>query len=614
MSMIRVADAMAKFLEEAGVEYAFGVNGHGNWAILDAIKHETEITAIMNRREDQAINMADGYWRVKRSGMPAVVLTTVGPGNMNIPSALANAFYDSMAMLVIAGAGPTHWYGTGCLEECYRFRPEGWTDVVRPICKAAYTVERPETAVELLARALKLTVTGRPGPVVLQVPFDIQHELIPVEKALNSKMFTTSISGNARPDSLAIKKAADIVKESKRPLVLAGGGVLNAKGSEELKKFVEKYNLPLITSFMGKGAIPENHQLSLGVAGMCGTHQAYMAAGECDVVIAFGARFNDTHTCAWRMYAGIPDKTKLIHVDIDPEEIGRNYPTEVGIVADALEAIKDLNVALEGMEPIDLEGEWWNKINLWREENELKKKDAINSNWTPVHYATLFDKVSKVVNEVDPQSSIMFDTGNSQSFAPNFFQANSPNTSTDGQFALMGFNVGAAIGAKLANPSHLAFGIGGDGSFLMTCQAVATAVQYSIPVIWIVFNNQSLLMETELMMSAYGRETFTVYNKEPLDLLKKGKKTIEIGEAWNPDIVEMAKSLGAKGEKVIKPEEIEPALRRAIAANEPYVLDVWVNRETKGWYNTNFYFPAEFKMRGKPVPQLPPHGNIYKDE
>lgn len=429
MSDMRVADAMASFLEKAGVEYAFGFNGHGNWAILDAITHKTQIQDIMTRREDQAVHMADGYWRAKRKGVPALAVTTVGPGNMNIPSGLANAFYDSMALLVIAGGGPTQWYGTGSLEECYRFRPEGWTDVVRPICKAAWTVERPDTAIEMLARALKLTISGRPGPVVLQVPFDIQHEIIPVEK-MDPDMWILNITNRPRPDKEAVEKAADIIRQSKKPLVLAGGGVLNAGGCVELQKFVEKYNLPLITSFMGKGAIPENHPLSLGPAGMCGTHQAYMAAGECDVLIAFGARFNDCHTAAWRMYAGIPDKTKLIHIDIDPEEIGRNYPTEVGIVADAALAIRDFNEALEGMKPLDVNGEWWSQIKQWRLENEQKKKTAINSDWVPLHYATVFDKVSKVINEVDPQAAVMFDTGNSQSFAPNFFQANSSHVST----------------------------------------------------------------------------------------------------------------------------------------------------------------------------------------
>src|SRR3990172_1525162 len=163
MATMRVAGAMAKFLEEAGVEYAFGFNGHGNWAILDALKHNTQIQGVMTRREDHAVHMADGYWRIKRQGPPALAVTTVGPGNMNIPSALANPFYSSLALLVIAGGGPTQWYGTGCLEECYRYRPEGWTDVVRPICKAAWTVERPDTAVEMLSRALKLTTSGRPG-------------------------------------------------------------------------------------------------------------------------------------------------------------------------------------------------------------------------------------------------------------------------------------------------------------------------------------------------------------------------------------------------------------------------------------------------------------------
>jgi acetolactate synthase-1/2/3 large subunit len=611
MRKMRVGTAVMKYLESIGVHHVFGFNGHGNWVLLDAVEYETDMQGILTRREDQAVHMADGYWRVNMGGPPPVAVTTVGPGNMNIPPALANAFYDSMAMVVLCGAGPTQWYGKGVLEECYRYRPEGWTDVVRPISKAAWIVERPDTAVEIVSRAARLAVSGRPGPVVVQIPFDLQHEEIPVEE-LSGQLFFNSITSRSRPDSQAVGKAADLIRNAKKPLVLAGGGVKSAGGTKELQELVETYNLPIMTTFMGKGAVPENHPLSLGTAGMCGTHTAFKAAAECDVLLAFGARFNDCHTAAWRLYAGIPERTKLIHIDIDPYEIGSNYPTEIGIVADAKLAIMDFKEALHGMKKLNKGGAWWITIEGWRKEHIAKQQEAINSDWVPVHYATLFDKLTRVVNKYDPQASIMADTGNSQSFSPSFLQALSPNVSTNGQFAQMGFATAAAIGAKLGNPNHLSVAITGDGSFMMTCLSVATAVQYNIPVVWVVFNNQSLLMETELMEDLYGREAFTVYYKEQLDLSRKGKQSISRGEPWNPDIVQLAKSLGAEAEQIVKPGDIEPAITRAIESNRPYVLDVWVNRKTKGWYNIPFYFPTRFKERGVPKPFLPPHGDIWK--
>jgi acetolactate synthase-1/2/3 large subunit len=457
---------------------------------------------------------------------------------------------------------------------------------------------------------MKLAVSGRPGPVVLQVPFDVQHELIEV-KDMNPQMFTDNINSKPRPNSEAIEKAADLIKKAKRPLIVAGGGVKLSGAFKELQELAETFNIPVATTLMGKGALPENHPLSLGVAGMCGTHTAYTAAGACDVVIGIGCRFNDCHTAQWRMYK-IPVQTKLIHIDIDVEEIARNYPTEVGIVADARMALIDLKDALVGLKPLDKNGEWWTQIKKWREEHLAKISDAVNSDWEPVHYARLFNIVTNVANEIDPEMSVLFDTGNSQSFAPTFFNSQSPNISSNGQFAQMGFATPAIIGAKLARPNHPALAISGDGSFLMTTQAVATAAQYNIPVVWVVFNNQSLLMERELMLDAYGRESFCDYFKDPLDFTLKGKKSKGKGEYWNPDLLQLANSLGVEAYRIVKPEEIEAAVRKAITSDKPVVLDVWVNQNTPGWYNIPFYFPNKYKDRGMETPYLPPHNNIYE--
>lgn len=381
MEKMPVGRAMAKYLEAAGVEYALGLSGHGDFAISDAFVHETNVTSMVVRREDHAVHVAEGYWRVKRGGPPLVAVTTVGPGNTNAVPAIANAFYDSIPVLVLAGGGPSQWFGRGCMEEIYRIRPEGWRDIAAPICKAAWTIHRPEVAIEYLTRGLKLSVSGRPGPVVLWIPFDVQNTPIEVGP-FDSKPWLENISGEVRPDGASVEKAAKLIRAGKRPLILAGGGVLNARASDALKKLAEQFNLPVITSFMGKGALPENHSLTLGVAGLMGSRAANEAASNCDVLIAFGCRFNDVHTSSWTMYK-IPDQTKLIHVDIDGEEIGRCYPTEVGMVADAKKAIEDLNSALKGMKPLDMSSEWWKAIDGWKKAFKKVYEEWINKTMDP---------------------------------------------------------------------------------------------------------------------------------------------------------------------------------------------------------------------------------------
>lgn len=604
MEKMTVGRAMAKYLEAAGVEYALGLSGHGNFALDDAFVHETNITSMVVRREDHAVHIAEGYWRIKREGPPIVAVTTVGPGNTNAVPAIANAFFDSIPVLVLAGGGPTQWYGRGGLEEIYRNRPEGWCDIAAPICKGSWAIHRPEVALEYLARGLKLATSGRPGPVVLWSAFDVQHALIEVG-SFDSKPWLENISGNPRPDGASMEKAAKLIRGAKRPIILAGGGVLSARASGALKSLAEQYNLPVMTTYMGKGALPENHPLTLGVAGLCGTGAARDAASNCDVLVAFGCRFNDFHTISWSLYK-IPDETKLIHVDIDDEEIGRCYPTEVGMVGDAKNAMEDLNSALKGMKPLDKNGEWWKAIAGWKKDFEKVYAEWVGKSMEPPHYAPLFASASRIINERDPEASVMCDTGNTQSFAPVFFKALSQHTSTHGQFCLMGFSVPAAIGAKMANPDHLSVSLTGDGCFFMTSAAIATAVQYNIPVIWIVLNNQSLLMEEEFQILFYGRQAFSTYEKEPLDLKKKGKKNVPSKGLWNPDIAGLAKAYGAEGLKANTLPEFEKALKRAIDSNAPTVIDVAVNRGTKGYYAGQLSFPSKFVERGLQKPYLPP--------
>ena len=260
---ITVAKAGTKFLEKAGVEVAFGYNGHGNWAMLDAIEHESPIRGIKANAEDTAVHMADCYWRMRRRAPLPVVLTTVGPGNMNICAALANAFYESSAMLILTGAGPTQWIDKGCFEECYRYGPEEFIQVVKPICKKAALVTRPDTALEIVVRAYKEALSGRPGPTVVQIPFDIQHTEIELDEIPDVESWTTIHQPG--PDPAAIDRAVQIIAQSERPLLLAGSGALNARGCDALAQLAETYRIPVGVTFSGKGAFADGHPLSVGV-------------------------------------------------------------------------------------------------------------------------------------------------------------------------------------------------------------------------------------------------------------------------------------------------------------------------------------------------------------
>jgi acetolactate synthase-1/2/3 large subunit len=578
----RVATTLIKFLDKWGVKHAFVYAGHTNLPLLYAIKYESEIKGITTRREDQAVFMADAYWRMKRSPPPALVVVTTGPGIANTIPAIANAFFDSSALVLLAGITPTQWTDRGRLEETYRYGPEHWIEIMRPITKRASYVNRPELALEMLARSANIAINGRPGPVTLHIPVDIlYHKMEPawIEPRLAVKPVRIA------PDPEAVARAADLIIKSEKPVILAGGGVHNSQAWDELREFAETFSIPVTTTFMGKGAIPEDHPLSLGVSGICGTGQACLATREADLVIAIGARFSEMHTIGYQLYK-IPRETKLIHVDIDTVEINRVYPAEVAIVADAkltLKTLKDVLIQKIGRRGIAPES-WFAKLKEYRTLWEDYVKDIRGSTASPLHYARVFHEASEAVGRVDRYTSILFDTGLTQSFAPAFWKAYSRFVSTNGHWAQMGFATAGIIGAKLANPEHPAIAVTGDGSFFMTGYSVATAYEYDIPVVWLVMDNQAVLIETWLMEDFLGKEAYTVYMKEKTET------------PWNPDIVKWAEAMGARAVRISKPEEIKPAVEEALKSNEPFVIDVLT-----GWVKG--YWAGEFlKIHPWPLP------------
>ena len=343
MPRVRVATAIAKMLENAGTEYCFGYNGHGNWALLDSFVHETSVRTVAARSEDHAVHMADCYWRIKRAPPMAVVTTSVGPGNANITPAVAMAFFESSALLVLAGGGATQWQERGGIEEFYRYGPDEWIQSLKVMTKKVVMVSRPDTALEMVLRAYKTAITGRPGPVVVQIPFDIQHTEIDLADIPDLGSWTTI--SRPGPDPAAIARAADLISTSTRPLLSVSSGVHNARAWDALQAVAEEFTIPVETAVPGKGAIPERHPLSLGCVGRGGTGQANQAARDCDVLIGVGTRFGDIDTGAWTLH-DIPGTTRLIHMDVDSEEIARVYPTDVGIVTDARLGLEALAAAL----------------------------------------------------------------------------------------------------------------------------------------------------------------------------------------------------------------------------------------------------------------------------
>lgn len=588
MPKIRLATAIAKTLESVGTEVVFGYNGHGNWALLDALVHETSIDTIAARAEDHAVHMADCYWRTKRQPPMAVVTTSVGPGSTNIVPAIATAFFESSALLVLAGGGATQWYDRGGIEEIYRYGPEEWPTILKPITKRSFSVNRPDTALDMLARAYKEAISGRPGPVVVQIPFDIQHTMVEVPDKIDlSGWINIARPG---PDPSAISRAAELIASAERPLLSVSSGIHNSQAWDALRELAERFSIPIETAVPGKGAIPESHPLSLGCVGRAGTDQANQAARECDVLIGIGTRFGDIDTGGWTLH-DIPGTTKLIHIDIDPTELARVYPTEVAITSDARMAIEALTAALDGHDQPD-RGQWLARLDGIRQEWNAKVEPRRRSDAAPMGYARVFTDVSELLAEVAPQTTVLFDTGHALSFGPTFLQAESRHYIHSSFFHRMGWSIPGGIGAQIARPEERTVVLVGDGSFTMTGSSVLTAVELGLPVVFIVLNNATLQIERELMLRIYGRHALTDY------VIKA------TGEPHGPDFAAWARAMGANGVRVTTPDELKPALLEALNGDLATVIDVSIDPESEGYRAIFYPYPSDFADRGLERPHF----------
>ena len=581
---MRGADIIAEYLIKEKVPYILGYAGHGAIGLLDGIyKHTDKIRHISPRIEQGAGFMADVYFRL--TGQPLAVYASTGPGPMNMMISVANAFYDNSAFFLITGQVPTTQVNSGALQDDYRYNGD-MSSIFQAVVKKSYRIRKVEELCGALPEAFQLMRTGRPGPVHFDMPYDLYIESAPVSTPEPAESNPAS-SWSAGISEYSIERALELLCSSERPLILAGGGIRVADAYEELKVLAEQLEIPVYTSFMGKGALPFDHRLHLGVAGVWGDYPATEACRNADVILAIGARFNDLHTGSWipGYVYNIPP-TKLIQVDIDANEIGRNYPVEIGITGDAKQFLEQaLRVARGKAMRLRSGDAWRREIQGWQSEWRNFCEPFERSCEVPIEPRRMLADM----NRLSPPGTVMVDDiGNCQVWSEQYWQTKVPGTHmTSGGFAAMGFGVCGVLGARLARPDSPCVTLCGDGGFMMWPHAVATAVEYNLPAVWVVQNNYAIGTIRDLQrVYLDGRELGTSFVNE------------QTGQLWNPDFSKMAEAMGGRGIRIEHPDQFGDAYAEALRSSIPTVLDVVINRDTG--------IPVTGTWQMPPIPEVQP--------
>ena len=581
---VRGADIIAEYLVKEKVPFILGYAGHGAIGLLDGIyKHTDRIRHISPRIEQAAGFMADVYFRL--TGQPLAVYASTGPGPMNLMISVANAFYDCSAFFVITGQVPTTQFGSGALQDDYRYHGDV-SDIFNPIVKKSWRIRKVEDLVKALPDAFSLMRTGRPGPVHFDMPYDLYIKTAPVAVPEPSNN-TRPLNWRTTAADETVARALDLLAGAERPLILAGGGIRVAGAFEELKAVADQLDIPVYSSFMGKGCLPADHRLYLGVAGVWGEYPATEAVRNADVILAIGARFNDLHTGSWipGYVYNIPP-TRLIHVDIDSDEIGRNYPVEMGIVADAKTFLEQvLRIARAKGSRLRFGSTWHQEIERWRSDWRNFCEPFERSGEVPIEPRRM---LADMVNVSPPETIMVDDVGNCQVWSEQYWKPRVAGTHlTAGGFAAMGFGVCGVLGAKLARPNSPCVTLCGDGGFMMAPHAVATAVEHNIPAVWVLQNNYAIGTIRDLQRVYFdGRELGTSFVNE------------RTGQFWNPDFAKMAEAMGGRGIRIEHPDQFADAYREALRSDIPTVLDVIINRDTS--------MPVIGTWQMPPIPEVQP--------
>ena len=534
------AQALIKALENEGVEVIFGIPGGVLLTIYDAL-YDSSIRHILVRHEQAAAHAADGYARA--TGKVGVCMATSGPGATNLVTGLANAYMDSVPIIAITGQVSTFMIGRDGFQEADIY------GISMPITKHSYLVRDPKILLQVLKEAFYIATTGRPGPVLIDIPANISDSVTEfnLPETVELRGYKPKTTGHKNQ----IKLAAKILNEAQHPLLYVGGGVIISGAHNQIRKIAEKIQAPVTTTLMGKGAFPETHELSLGMLGMHGTYYANMAISNADVILAVGVRFDDRVTGRFETF--VP-KATIIHVDVDPAEIGKNIRIQVPIVGDAGSILSGLLPLLESATHPD----WIAQIDGWKRERPLRYDMAEDGEILPQYVVEKIYEVSK------GKAIVTTEVGQNQMWAAQYYKTTEPRTFiSSGGLGTMGFGLPAAIGAQIGRPDRLVVDIAGDGSIMMNIQELTTAVYNELPVKVCILNNKYLGMVRQWQKLFYGGR----YSYSHL--------------AGNPDFAKVAEAFGAVGITVRKIEEVEPALREAFVNARTTVIDFHVRTEER---------------------------------
>ncbi len=532
------AQVVVEALLKEGVKTIFGFPGGAVIPLYDVLYDTPKIKHILTRHEQAAAHAADGYARA--TGGVGVCIATSGPGATNLVTGIATACMDSIPLVVLTGQVPTSMIGNDAFQEA------NITGITYSITKHNYLVKNVNELPRVLKEAFCIAKTGRPGPVLVDLPKNVLtgETSVPYPEEVEIRSYNPNYKGNPKQ----IKRAAEAIEESEKPVIYAGGGVISSGASSRLVEFARHTNIPVTTTLMGLGSFPEDDPLSLKMLGMHGTRYANYAVSDTDLLIAVGARFDDRITGKISEFAS---HAKIIHIDIDPTAISKNVRVDIPIVGDAKDILSQLLRALQKRKKRE---SWLGKIREWKKKYPLKYE--MGGDLKPQYVVEMIYKVTK------GEAIIATEVGQNQMWAAQYYQYTKPRTFiSSGGLGTMGYGFPACIGAQIGRPGKIVFDIAGDGSFQMNIQELATAVNYKVPVKIAILNNGYLGMVRQWQQLFY-QSRYSHVNLE-----------------GHPDFVKVAQAYGIEGIRVTKPEEVEPALKKSLNIAGPVVLDFRVSRE-----------------------------------
>ncbi len=560
-------EIIAEFLVREGIDHLFGICGHGNVGMLDALYPVRDRVRLVSPRHEQtAAHMADGFFRV--SHRPAATLTSTGPGSCNLVMGLAVAQTDSSAVFAITADVPTSQFDRGPFQEINLHHHADFVNVLRPVVKRSFQPQRPEMLPRVLRQAAQIMKSGRPGPVNVDIPYDLFVETTDAPDEPTTPPFGSRRPG-ASPEDVA--RSVDLLLAAERPVVLIGHGVTLSEASDELTTVVRRLSLPVASSPNGMGCLDMRDPLSLGFIGRNGAYPANEAGRRADLVLALGARFDDRSASSWLPgYSWNIPPAKLIQVDLDHAELGRNYPTELSICADVRTFLRQVLAELDarGIGNAPRVAAWHARIAEWRRAWEAFVRPGFEAHTSPIRPERIVADCRKVLPD---EAIISLDSGIHHNWFMQFWEARRPRTmlNTWG-FSGMGFGPSAILGAKLAAPDRPCVAICGDGGFTMVPHVLCTAVEYDIPVVWVVWNNFAWAAIRDLQYAYFGgREIGTAF--------RRGGNN----EPYNPDFAAWARAAGVAGWTVTRSQNFAEVLATAVASGRPALIDVHVDAEVR---------------------------------